>query len=300
MGRAFGRRGFLGLLAAASGGPAYAEGFASGERFDVLDWKLPGDRDLSRRALVLVPRGIAPGERVPTLLLLHGLGETSNETAGVRAWIDRYGLLTSHARLSRPPVAPTSTRGDLPAARAGEINDALRSRPFNGRTVFVCPYTPNVWRLADTSQGLDRLAAWVVDVLLPEVRAKTPADASALRTGIDGCSLGGFVALELFLRRPHAFGAWGAVQAAIRVATAARWAERIADAVRAAGPRRLHVETSLGDPFHDANVALARELGRRDVPHDLRVLPGPHDQPWLRDAGTLEMLLWHDRALSGG
>jgi enterochelin esterase-like enzyme len=166
--------------------------------------------------------------------------------------------------------------------------------------VYVCPYTPNVGRLPDTSAALDRMAAWVVEVLLPEVRAKTPCDPSAARTGIDGCSLGGFVGLELFLRRPHAFGAWGGVQAALRASSAGRSAERIAEALRAAGPRRLHVETSLSDPFHDANVALSHELERRNVAHELRVLPGPHDQPWLRDAGTLEMLLWHDRALSGG
>jgi len=35
------------------------------------------------------------------------------------------------------------------------------------------------------------------------------------------------------------------------------------------------------------------------VARDLLVLPGWHDQPWLREAGTLEMLLWHDRALRG-
>ena len=27
-----------------------------------------------------------------------------------------------------------------------------------------------------------------------------------------------------------------------------------------------------------------------------RVIPGPHDQPWLREAGTIETLLWLDRA----
>jgi hypothetical protein len=31
------------------------------------------------------------------------------------------------------------------------------------------------------------------------------------------------------------------------------------------------------------------------VANTLRVLPGPHDQPWLREAGTIEMLHWHDR-----
>jgi hypothetical protein len=100
------------------------------------------------------------------------------------------------------------------------MSDALRARPFDGRIVFVCPFTPNVWRLTDTSRGLDRLAAWMEDVLLPEVRAKTPAETLPAHTGIDGCSLGGFVGLELFLRRPGLFGAWGGVQSALKEASA--------------------------------------------------------------------------------
>jgi hypothetical protein len=117
------RRGVLGLFALAIATPARAED-AGSEGFEVLDWKLDGGGDLARRAVVLVPRGLGAGQRVPVLVLLHGLGETSSEALGVRAWIDRYGLLTSHARLARPPVGPESGRGDLTETRAHEINDA--------------------------------------------------------------------------------------------------------------------------------------------------------------------------------
>jgi iron(III)-salmochelin esterase len=278
--------------------PAEAERDAGGP-FDTLDLKLDGSRDLARRAIVLVPRGLADGARVPVLVLLHGLGETKSEDAGVRAWIDRYGLLTSHARLLHPPVGPESKRGDLTAERARAINDQLAERPYDGKLVLVCPFTPNVWRLADTRQALDRYADWMTSVLLPEVRARTPADPSPARTGIDGCSLGGFIGLEIFLRRPEHFAAWGGVQSALSEAVAPAVAGRLAAALASAGPRRLHVETSTGDAFYRANLALSRELKKKGVPHELAVLPGPHDQPFLREAGTLGMLLWHDRALSG-
>jgi hypothetical protein len=294
-----GRRRFLGLAALAAERRAAAEVGATAERFDVLDWKLPGDPDLSQRAVVLVPRGLLPDQRVRVLVLLHGLGETSSEAAGVRAWIDRYGLFTSHARLLSPPVAAESKRGDLLPDRIRQINDSLAARPFDGRFVIVCPFTPNVSRLSDPPRALDRLAAWMEDVLLPEVRKRTPAEDSAPATGLDGCSMGGFVGLEIFLRKPALFGAWGGVQSALGEANAPRWADRIARALASAGPKQLHIETSRGDPFHAANVALSRELKQRGVAHDLLVLPGPHDQPWLREAGTLEMLLWHDRALQG-
>jgi hypothetical protein len=266
--------------------------------FELMDLKLDGSRDLARRAIVLVPRDIAAGARVPLLVLLHGLGETKSEDAGVRAWIDRYGLVTCHARLKHPPVFPDTRRGDLTAERSRQINEELARRPFDGKSVLVCPFTPNIWRLPDPRQALDRYADWVSDVLLPEVRSKTPADTSPERAGIDGCSLGGFVGLEVFLRKPQLFASWGGVQSALGEAAAPSIANRLAGALASAGTRRLHVETSTGDAFYRANLALSRELKKRGVPHELAVLPGPHDQPFLREAGTLEMLLWHDRALS--
>src|SRR5262245_25359826 len=125
------RRHWLGLglgLSASAGGHLFAgpderaqkaapigsavSGAEGSSPFDLLDLRLEGSRDLARRAVVLVPRDLPAGTRVPLLILLHGLGETTNEEAGVRAWIDRYGLLRCHTRLAHPPVAPESRRGD--------------------------------------------------------------------------------------------------------------------------------------------------------------------------------------------
>ena len=55
--------------------------------------------------------------------------------------------------------------------------------------VFICPYTPNVWRLRNMTTGLDRFADWIADVLLPAVRLRAPAAQSAAQTGIDGVRL---------------------------------------------------------------------------------------------------------------
>jgi iron(III)-salmochelin esterase len=300
-----GRRELLGLGAALVPRSARSETIAADSgsaaidtTFETLDLTLQGSSDLSRRALVLVPNGLAPGARVPVLVLLHGLGETTNETAGVHAWVERYGLLTSCARLAHPPITPQGARGDLSSERARSITEQLKVRPFGGRMVFVCPYTPNVWRLSNLNSGLDRFADWIADVLLPTVRMRAPAAQVAAQTGIDGCSLGGFVGLEIFLRKPALFGAWGGVQSALSQGAAVKVADRIVTALKTAGPRRLHIETSERDPFFSANMALSHELEKNSVPHDLAVLPGPHDQPWLREAGTLEMLLWQDRVLA--
>jgi enterochelin esterase-like enzyme len=57
----------------------------------------------------------------------------------------------------------------------------------------------------------------------------------------------------------------------------------------------VHLLTSEADPFRAGNQRIAAELRKKGLACDLRVLPGPHDQPWLREAGTIEMLLWHQR-----
>jgi enterochelin esterase-like enzyme len=289
----------VGLAASATARVARPADTPGDAGFDLLDLQVGGARDLARRAFVLVPRDVPTGSRLPVLVLLHGLGETKSEDAGVRAWIERYGLLSSHKRLARPPIDAETSRGDLTQDHARELNAELGKRRYTGQMVLVCPFTPNVWRTPVPRQSLDRYAAWLTDALLPEVAAKTPIDVSPARTGLDGCSLGGFIGLEVFLRRPERFGAWGGVQSALGEASAASYASRLANALTQAGPRRLHIETSTGDPFRKANVALARELEKKGVAHDLVVLPGPHDQPFLREVGTLEMLLWHDRAVSG-
>ena len=234
----------------------------------------------------------------PDLVLLHGLGETGNERDGVYAWAERYGLLSSYRRLLHPPVNKRPSRsGYLRAARADEIDRQLAWNPFLGM-VLVCPYTPNVFEL-DTRRALDDYAAWLVEVLLPEVQSRTPVVEGMRSTGIDGCSLGGYVSYHVFQRRPEAFFTCGGVQAAIGKGAAEEHAKRFHEIVQRLGTRRFHIETSLQDPYHDANVELASRLARRGVDHQLRVSPGPHNQPWLIEVGTLEMLLWHAQQLRG-
>jgi pimeloyl-ACP methyl ester carboxylesterase len=163
---------------------------------------------------------------------------------------------------------------------------------------MLCPYTPNVARASSPSQALDAYGRWLVDVVLPKAQVEVPKiDAAAI--SIDGCSMGGYVGLEVFLRHPSVFQAWGSVQMAIGEHRVDGYADRLAQALARVGPRPLHLETSEADPFRGATVAMAKALRRQSVPHELVVLPGPHDQPWLREVGTLEMLLWHDR-LRGG
>ncbi len=284
------RRSLLALALLGLGGRAAA----SEASFEVRDLELAGDRRIGRRMTLLVPRH-TPGP-VPLLVLLHGLGETHDERLGAHAWLDRYGLGTSYERLLRPPVAPLSSKSrHFDDARLAELNRDLLAHPFRGLAV-ACPFTPNVYRATDRKTLLDAYAGWLADEVIPRARREADVLPGPKHTGLDGCSLGGYAGLEVLLRRPALFGAWGSVQGALGGHRVARYAEELRAVVSAHGTR-LHLETSLGDPFRGVNESLSLALTKLGVSHDFVMPPGPHDQPFLRDSGTLEMLLWHDRAL---
>ena len=274
--------GIAGLLAAARA--RGADGGAGPLDLTVLS--------LEHEAILALPT--ASEVPAPLVVLLHGLGETTDPHLGSHAWLDRYGLASSVARLEHPPLAPTSSassssrdaRDDWGDALARE-NAALAARAYRG-LAFVCPHVPRLG-----SGALDAYARWIDETLVPRARAEAGSRVDPSVPRLAGCSYGGWVSLEVLLRAPARFGAWAGVQTAIAASSAAPYADRLA---RVASGRKLLLETSTRDPFHDATVALARALGARGVPRDLTVLPGPHDQPWLRESGTPSLLAWLDRA----
>lgn len=291
------RRQFLGLCGAAAGSFALPARGATPESADFVqhDLLLDADKRIARRALVLQPAHVPAGAKLPVLVLLHGLGETGNELLGIHAWGDRYGAVRSYERLRRPPVKKLYPKYPwFSDAHLEKVNAALEQRAFGG-LVLVCPVTPNPHKVGPAAKTLDRYADFIESTLLPAVHAKVPCLTGPAHTGLDGCSLGGYVGVEVFLRKPKLFGTFGGVQAAFNVPSAIRYAERIASLAKGVAVR---VGTSSEDPFRKANEAFAKELGKRGVEHDLSVPPGPHNQPWLREVGTLEMLLWHERRLA--
>jgi enterochelin esterase-like enzyme len=274
---------------------------ASSAELDVRELEVKGTRELGTRFVVASPKHLSNGAKVPLVVLLHGLGEAADPATGARAWLERYGLLRSYARLRTPPLAKTG-RGELPPDRLAALNASLAKRPFEG-LVLVCPFTPNVRKHADPALSLDRYATWLVDVVLPKARAVAPALPSPEHTALEGCSMGGAVAIEVFVRRPSAFAGLGLTQPGIGAYRAEHHAERLGRALADSPAQHrapaFHLLTSTGDPHKEATEALAAALAKRGVGRDLRLLPGPHDQPWLQEAGTPELLAWHERRLGG-
>jgi enterochelin esterase-like enzyme len=258
------------LLAGAAGALASRRAVADvdpGWRARDLDVReIAVDGSASRLFVLATPRHLAPFERVPLLVLLHGLGETGDPRTGAWAWFERYGLGTAY--------------------------DQLRASPSFRGLVLACPYMPNL--AASDPRALDGYTRWIVDTVVPAARRQAPVLDAAHATYLGGCSLGGHFSLEVMLRRPEAFAAWGGVQTAIGEAAAVRYAERLMDALTRVGSRDLLVETSTEDPFRRGSEAMSSGLARAGVNHQFIELPGAHDQAWLRRSGTPTMLQWFD------
>ncbi len=288
------RRTILGAIAAGTcAGATFAHRVleAAPAPYEVLELEAPGR--LASRFSLLVPRHTEPGTELRLLVALHGLGEAHDERVGVRAWLDRYGLGSSYERLLAPPITPSGRRGEWTAERLAEVNASLAARPFAGLAV-ACPFTPSLKGVADRRSALAEYADWLVEQVVPRACRAASVPERAASIGLDGCSMGGPYALDTFLRHPKAFASLGVVQPAFGLHRVPSYAERLAGALSSSNTR-MQLLSSRGDPFVEPTTALASALEKQGGSPRLRVLPGPHDQPWLREAGTIEMLLFHER-----
>lgn len=252
---------------------------------DVLDWELPGDN----RCVVLVPKG-ATG-KLPLLIALHGMGETTSPRKGAYGWLESYQLDRILHRLRTPPLDEKAFQGLVTTSRLAEINADLAKRPFGG-LVIACPYLP---RTIGAELPYDTYGKWLADTLIPKLRAETPALATTVATGIDGVSLGGITSLRVGLARPDVFGAIGALQPAVNDENGAESvAQLIAEKIEG---RPLRIVTSTDDSYRVPLTTLDEKLWARKVTHQFFVSEGPHDYIWNQGPGGIEMVLWHDRVL---
>jgi len=260
---------------------------------EVLDWKFATEMGGAKRATVLVPRPIPPGVRLPVLVALHGLGETTDSITGANAWPKSYALTRAYERLLAPPLEPEDFQGLVTSERLTEINDELRARELGG-VIVVCPYMS---RDIGGALPIELYAEWLGQRLLPRVRSELPALDQTRATGIDGVSLGGWSAIRIAMARPDLFGVVGALQPAILDPQMIDWATQLLS--QKLGARPFRFVTSTEDLYRFTLTELDKRLTAKNIPHEFAMTPGPHDYPWNKGPGSIEMLLWHDRTLRG-
>ena len=248
------------------------------------------------RAVVIVPSWLKPGEKLPVLFALHGRGEANKgPVEGVMGWPRDYALLRAIDRVCAPPLTTADFEGFVEAKRLAELNGKLATQPFQG-LVVVCPYLPD-FDLRKPAPIKD-YARYLLEVVLPRVRSELPVLTTAAATGIDGVSLGGAASLRIGLGNPEAFGAVGSLQAALGEDQVTEFTD-LAKAARAKNPAlKLRLLTSKDDYFRGAISHTSLAWRAAGLEHDFADVPGPHDYPFNRGPGALEMLIWHDRMLA--
>lgn len=254
--------------------------------------------DKGGRAVVIVPSWIKPGEKLPVLITLHGRGEANKGAVeGVMGWPRDYALLRAIERVCAPPLTGGDFEGFFDPRRLEDTNANLAAHPFKG-LVVVCPYLPDVdLRKPGPIKDYGR---YLLETVLPKVRAELPVLAAPAAMGIDGVSLGGAVALRVGLGNPEAFGAVGSLQAALGEDQVAELTD-LAKAARAKNAAlKMRLLTSKDDYFRSAITHTSTAWKAAGITHDFADVPGPHDYPFNRGPGAIEMLLWHDQMLTHG
>ncbi len=246
------------------------------------------------RAAVLMPARRDPATRWPLLVAFHGWGESNRGVdAGAWGWARDYELGASDAELRHTPLRREAFLGFVEPARYDRLRRDLDRRPYRG-VIVVAPYTPDT---LDGDAGIlaQAYADWVATTLVPRARRELPVLQDRAATGVDGVSLGGLTALEVGFLHPEVFGVVGALQPAVN-----RRVERVLGRRRAGAPsQRVRLVGSRSDSLTRHVMALHDAMTARRVPHDLRLVEGPHDYVFNRGPGGVEMLLFHDRALRG-
>ena len=232
-----------------------------------------------------------PGSGYAIVVALHGLGEARRGLErGFVGWNRDYALPDAFRALARGRLMASDYRGLDAEPRMSELNASLAVRPLSG-LVVVTPYTPDLITVPIRGRVMDGYADWLAGPLLRRVRQELPfATNDRDRTGIDGVSLGGWVALAVGLRRADAFGRVGGIQPAVRGRVEAL--ARLRRETR--GPiQRYRLLTSDHDPFRDVTRELASALRADGAAIELSVLSGPHAYRFNRGPGAIELLFFH-------
>jgi hypothetical protein len=261
-----------------------------------VTWSLPERGPTGEVAVVVPDEG--PAARFPMVVALHGHGEAvKGPVDGKMGWPRDYALPHAIQRVANPPLSGEDLEGFVDPDRLAGYNAQLAGRAYGG-LVVVCPYLPdiNLFRAADLAD----YGRYLAEVVIPKARRELPVFAAPESTGIDGVSLGGATAMRVGLGHVETFGAVGALQPAIGEDQQQEWVELY----RAARARRpglaLRITTSTEDVYERPIVHLSQALRAAGVAHDFADVPGPHDYPFNRGPGAIELLLWHDRVLARG
>ncbi len=242
--------------------------------------------------LVLPPDYDSSSTRYPTVLAMAGLGESvRGNKAGAYGWVEKYGVVPAMAALHRGRLTRADFQDLVTDEALARYNAALAKEPYRG-VILVCPYPPNLNKGIRQLDGYERF--WF-DELMPWVDAEFRTTST---WGIGGISLGGLTATHVGFGNPGKFAAISSQQASV-TRSRPRLVKRAEAHLEALKSTRLNIATSHRDGYRKALTQFHEDLLRIGLPHRFVILQGAHNKPFVKGPGSLEILLFHDRALRG-
>ena len=260
-----------------------------------LSWRFSGHPSGVEQVRVYIPAHAA-GQRFPTLIALHGRGESlKGAERGSEGWLLDYALREQLARLQHPPLTRDDFRGLIQADALERINRSLVKEPYRG-LVLVFPYVPDRFRGESGWGEAARVAHFFAHTLWPKLREEAPVDGNL---AIDGVSLGARLSWMVGCAQPELFRVVSGTQMALIEAEVPYFVERSLRARKRNAKLLFRVVSSDADVFQPVSKALSEALRAASIPHEQRRLRGAHGYRFNRGPGGLEMLLYHDRKLRG-
>ena len=229
------------------------------------------------RVTVVTPDEAAPGNRFPTVYILHGHG------GDYRTW----------TKVTRP---------DLP-----ELADRFGM-------VFVMPDGRNSWYWDSPEHPEMQMESFITRELVPYIDATLPTIPSRDKRAITGLSMGGHGALYLAMRHPDLFGSAGSMSGGVdirpfpkswnmadwlgpRDADPARWeAHTVAGLVPQLQADTLNITFDCGvdDFFAPVNRELHESLLKAGIPHDYTERPGRHSHKYWANSILYHLLFFSE------
>ncbi len=237
-----------------------------------------------------------PDKRYPVVLAFAGLGESKRgNKAGAWGWVEKYGVVPAMAALHRGTLTTEDFQGLIQPDELQAYNEVLAQTPYRG-VILVCPWPPNV--LKGRSPARPDFERFLLEELLPYTDRTLRTMPGPTHRGVDGISLGGLLSTWMGVRYPEHFTAIGSQQAS--VGSYPRLLDKmIREKQEVFTHKAINVATSHQDPFRKSLMAFHQRLNQAKVPHRFTVLQGRHNKRFVKGPGSVELLLFQDRALWG-
>lgn len=243
-------------------------------------------------AIVGIPRDLAPGDRLPLVVLLPGGHHNmQRHDQGCWGWWSEYRLGELDEALRRGAVDDTDFRRMARPRDLELFNAALASTPYRG-AVYVTPWVVGRQKVLAPHGAM--VTPFLRD-LVERARAELPVLPLREATGLGGMSTGGMWTLYSGPALADLFGTLIATQP---------FTEELLRELRAAlrgqtAPQRLRMVTSDHDHQRDPTYELAAALRADGIEHELFEYHGGHSALFAAGPGGLDALLHFDRALRG-